>query len=78
MMNGIREPMKHKFIVVYLDDTMIHRYTLAEQVVHVREALTLLTEHSPKAKRAKCAWACQIVDFCGFDIGKDGIQGLEH
>jgi hypothetical protein len=58
MMNGILEPMKRKFIVVYLDDIMIHSRTLAEHVVHVREVLTLLTEHGLKAKRAKCAWAC--------------------
>jgi len=63
MMNGILEPMKWKFIVVYLDDIMIHSRTLAEHVVHVREVLTLLTEHGLKAKRAKCAWACQKVDF---------------
>ena len=34
-MNGILEPMKRKFIVVYLDDIMIHSRTLAEHVVHV-------------------------------------------
>jgi hypothetical protein len=35
MMNGILEPIKRKFIVVYLDDIMIHSRTLAEHVVHV-------------------------------------------
>ena len=78
MMNGILEPMKRKFIVVYLDNIMIHSCTLAEHIVHVREVLTLLTEHGLKAKRAKCAWACQKVDFCGFDIDKDGIHAQEH
>jgi len=78
MMNGILEPMKRKFIVVYLDDIMIHSRTLAEHGVHVREVLTLLTEHGLKAKRAKCSWACQKVDFCGFDIDKDGIHAQEH
>ena len=53
-------------------------FGLAEHVVHVREVLTLLTEHGLKAKRAKCAWACQKVDFCGFDIDKDGIHAQEH
>ena len=58
MMNRILEPMQRKFIVVYLDDNMTHSCTLAEHVVHVREVLTLLTEHGLKAKCAKCARAC--------------------
>jgi transposase InsO family protein len=70
--------MKRKFIVVYLDDIMIHSRTLAEHVLHVREVLNLLAEHGLKAKRAKCAWARQKVDFCGFDIDKDGIHAQEH
>jgi len=56
---------------------MIHSRTLEEHVVHVREVLTLLTEHGLKAKRAKCGWAFQKVNFCGFDIDKDGIHAQE-
>ena len=78
MMNGILEPMKHKIIIVYLDNIMIQSLTLVEHVVHVREVLTLLTEHGLKAKRVKCTWACQKVDFYGFDIGKDGTHAQEH
>jgi len=38
----------------------------------------LLPEYGQKAKLAKCAWACQKVDVCGFDIDKDGIHAQEH
>ena len=78
MMNGILEPMKRKFIVVYLDDMMIHSHTLAEHVVHVHEVLTLLMEQGLQAKCAQCAWACQKVDCCGFDIDKDGIHAQKQ
>jgi hypothetical protein len=74
MMNGILEPMERKFIVIYLDNIIIHSCTLAEHVVHVREVLTLLTEHGIMAKRVKCAWACQKVDFGSFDIDKNCIH----
>jgi len=57
---------------------VIYSHTLAEHVVHVRDVLTLLTEHDLKAKLAKCSRACQKVDFCGFDIDKDGIHSQEH
>jgi hypothetical protein len=78
MMNSILKLMNPKFIVVYLDDILIHRRTLAQHVVHDREVLTWLTEYGLKAKCAKCAWAFQKVDFCGFDIGMDGIHAQEH
>jgi len=78
MMKGILEPMKCKFVVVYLDEIMIHSHTPAEYIIHVLEVLNLLTEHGLKAKRAKCTWACQKVDFCGCDIDKDGIHAQEH
>ena len=78
MMNGILEPMKRKFIVVYLDDIKIHSCTLAEHVVHVREVLTVLTDPGLKGKCAKCVWAFQKIDFCGFDMNKDGIHAQEH
>jgi len=70
--------MKRKFIVVYLDDIVIHSRTLAEHIFHAREVHTLRTEHGLKAKRAKWVWACQKVDFCGFDIDKNGIHTQEH
>jgi hypothetical protein len=57
---------------------MIDSRTLAEHVVHVSQVLTLLTEHGLKAKHAKCAWDCQKVDFCGFNVDKDGIHPEEH
>jgi len=31
-----------------------------------------------KAKQGKCSWACQRVDFCGFDIDKDSIHTEKH
>jgi hypothetical protein len=63
MMNGILEPMKRKFIVIYLDGIMIHSHALAKHIVLVCDVLTLLTEHGLKAQHAKCTWACQKVNF---------------
>jgi hypothetical protein len=74
MMNGILEPMKCKFIVVYLDDIIMHSRTVTEHVLHVRELLNFLPEYSVKAKHAKYTWAHQKVDFCWFDINNDSIH----
>jgi hypothetical protein len=78
MMNSILEPVKFKSINQYLDDIVIHSRTLADHVAHVREVLTLLTEYGLKDKVATCAWACQKVDICGFNIDKDGIHAQEY
>jgi len=55
MMHCILEPMISKFIIVYMDDIVIHRQTLAEHVVHSWEVLTKLAEQGLKGKCAK--WA---------------------
>jgi len=78
IMNGILEPVKCKFIAIYLDHIVIHSRTRADHVVHVREVLTYLTEHGVKSKFAKYTWACQKVEFCGFDIIKYTIHAQEH
>jgi len=78
MINGILEQMNRKIFAMYLNDIMIHSHTLVEHVVHVHQVLTLLTEHGLKAKLAKCAWACQKIDFYGFGIQKDSIHAQEH
>jgi hypothetical protein len=70
--------MKHKLIILYLDDVMIHSCTLAEHVIHVRQVLTLLTVHALKAKNDKCASACQKVYLCGIYIYKDGFHAHEY
>jgi len=77
-MNGILEPIKCNFIVVYLDNMIILSRTLGEHVIHVREVLTFLTEYGLKAKRVHCAWACPKVDFSGFDIYKGSIHAQEY
>jgi len=57
---------------------MIRSRNVMENIVHVREVLTSLTEHGLTTKHAKCAWACQQVDICGYDIYKDSIPAQEH
>jgi len=78
MMKSILEPMKCKFMVMYLDNKMNHSRTLVDHVIHVRDQHTFPKEHGLKVKRAKCAWACQKFNFCGFDIDKDNIHAQEH
>jgi hypothetical protein len=53
---------------------MIQSCYVMEHVVNVRKVLTLLAYHDPKPKPVHCAGAGQKVDFCGFDIDKDGIH----
>jgi len=78
MMNGILEPMKCKFVFVYLFDMKINSHTPAEHAMQVRDVRILLTEPCLKAKQATCAWASQKGDFYGVDIDKDGIHTQEY
>ena len=74
----ILEPIKCKFIVVYLDDIRIHNCTLEEHNIHVQEVRTLLKTHDLNRNHAQCTRACNKLDVCGFDIDKNGIHSPEQ
>jgi hypothetical protein len=76
-MNVILEWIQRKFIIIYLDDIIIHSLTLAKHLVHVHEVLTLLGVHSLNTKYATHAWTQQTVNLCRFKINKDGIHARE-
>jgi hypothetical protein len=78
MLNSILNLMKYISIIVYLDNIMIYSCSQAKHVIYVPDVLTILTSNGLRTKCAICAWACQKVNFCGFDIDKDSIHAKEY
>jgi len=78
MLNGILNPMKWISIIVYLDNNMIHSCSQAKHAIHIPDVHTLLMSHGLRTKCVICAWACQKVNFCSFDIDKDSIHAKEY
>ena len=73
MMNDIfREYLDH-FVVVYLDDILVFSSSIEEHTHHVRLTLSKLREHGLYAKREKCEFDCNSVEFLGYVISPQGI-----
>jgi hypothetical protein len=69
-------PELRKFVAIYVDDVLINSSTTEEHLDHVRMVLDLLQKAGLKVKRSKCEWFHDEIEFCGFQINKEGVQTL--
>ena len=46
-----------KFILVYLDDIIIHSKSFKEHLTHIKQVINLLRENNLKGNWTKCKWA---------------------
>lgn len=74
LMNDVFRPLLDKCIVVYLDDILVYSRTLAEHMEHLREVFVLLRAHNLFAKREKCDFAQEEVQFLGHIMGHGQIR----
>lgn len=77
LMNKIFHPYLDKFVVVYLDDIVIHSQTLEDHVDHLKAVFSKLREHHLFVKKEKCSFAQNQVAFLGHII-KDGIIKMDE
>lgn len=62
------------FVLVFFDDILIYSKNEAKHEAHVRTVLQLLRENNLFAKRSKCTFFTDRVDYLGFIISKDGVS----
>ena len=62
------------FAEVYIDDIVIHSDTIAEHAEHLEKVLTLLRKEKLYAKRSKCSFARDFIEFCGFNVSKRNLD----
>ncbi|OUM56089.1 hypothetical protein BVG19_g5782 [[Candida] boidinii] len=63
-----------KFVLVYIDDILIYSKSAEEHEKHIKMVLSKLREHKLVAKRSKCEFFKDKLQFLGFVISKDGIH----
>ena len=74
VMNQIFKPYLHKFVVIYLDDTLVYGKDPEEHAKNLEKVLEVLEKEEFYAKLSKCAFNRPEVKFLGHIIGKDGIK----
>ena len=74
MNDTLHEFIEEGFVVVYLDDVLIHSKTLQEHKVHVHRVLSRLREEKFYAKLPKCALFQRKLTYLGHTVSREGLQ----
>lgn len=74
LMNRVLQPYIDEFVVVYLDDILIYSRSHEEHGGHVRLVLDNLRKAKLYAKRSKCLFFKDEVEFCGFYVSAAGLH----
>ncbi|WVZ48703.1 hypothetical protein U9M48_000122 [Paspalum notatum var. saurae] len=73
MMNSVFMNELDKFVVVFIDDTLIYSKSEEEHKEHLRIVLNRLREHKLYAKFSKCAFWLKEVSFLGHILSEKGV-----
>ena len=74
MNDMLKDFVNDKFVVVYLDDILIHSKSEEEHERHLRLVLQRLREHKFYANLKKCEFKKQEIAFLGHIVGVNGIK----
>lgn len=78
LMNDVLRPLLSKCVVVFLDDILVFSKSPEEHLEHLREVLSLLRQHQLYAKRSKCDFGKDRVEFLGHVVSKQGLHTAEN
>ncbi|GKB64488.1 putative nucleotidyltransferase, ribonuclease H [Tanacetum coccineum] len=74
LMNRVCRPYLDKFVIVFINDILIHSKTQEEHVEHLRLVLKLFKKEKLYAKFSKCEFWLREVQFLGHMINGNGIH----
>nr|GEU99385.1 putative reverse transcriptase domain-containing protein [Tanacetum cinerariifolium] len=74
LMNRVCKPYLHKYVIVFIDDILIHSKNKEEHEEHLKLILEFLKKEELYAKFSKCKFWIPKVQFLGHVIGSQGIH----
>nr|GEV04840.1 putative reverse transcriptase domain-containing protein [Tanacetum cinerariifolium] len=74
LMNRVFRPYLDKFVIVFIDDSLIYSKTQEEHVEYLRLVLELLRKEKLYTKFSKCEFWLREVQFLGHVINGNGIH----
>jgi len=74
LMNTIFQQFLRKFLLVFFDDILIYSKNLTEYLQQLQQVLVTLRLHSLFAKRSKCSFAVDTVEYLGHIISGKGVS----
>jgi hypothetical protein len=61
-------------VLVFFDDILIYSTTLEEHQYHLTVVLNILKNHQLFAKKSKCSFGCQEIEYLGHLISKNRVR----
>ncbi|XP_019414910.1 PREDICTED: uncharacterized protein LOC109326644 [Lupinus angustifolius] len=73
-MNAIFSEFLRKFLLVFFDDILIYSKSLDEHVDHLKRVLQFMQRHALFAKKSKCYFGVDMVEYLGHFISAQGVS----
>jgi hypothetical protein len=73
LMDRVYSKIAWKFVVVYLDDTVVYSRTFTDHLKHLREVFTRIRQAGLRLNIEKCSFWMQRLPFLGHIISPQGI-----
>ena len=74
LMNRVFKPYLYQFVVVFIDNILVHSKSREEHERHLSIVLQILRDKRLYAKLKKCEFWLDRVSFLGHVVTKDGIS----
>lgn len=74
LMNQVFAKCLRKFVLIFFDDILIYSSSMEEHIYHLQEVFKLMRLNKLFAKRSKCAFATDRVEYLGNFIQANGVS----
>lgn len=74
LMNSVFSEYLRKFVLIFFDDILIYSSSLEEHLYHLQLMFELMRVNHLFAKRSKCAFSTDRVEYLGHFIQADGVS----
>ena len=74
LMNAIFKPFLRKFVLVFFDDILVYSSSPSNHLGHLKLVLETLAKHQLYAKKSRCMFACEEVEYLGHLISGERVK----
>lgn len=74
LMNSVFQTLLRKSVLIFFDDILVYSSSLEQHICHLRDVFDLMRQHSLFAKKSKCSFAVDKVEYLGHYIEAQGVS----
>jgi hypothetical protein len=73
LMNVVFQDLMRKCVLIFMDVILVYSPTLEDHAIHLNKVFQILQDHQLYAKRSKCSFALQQINYLGHVISHKGV-----